>query len=78
MITTDTRSSTEVTEVRVHIKNINLIMKNHIFDGTDPMRIFEFLARFLNLHVEHVSGTGIYSLAEFPRRSSRNSIPPKP
>lgn len=38
----------ETTEVRVHIKNLKLKMKNHSFDGTDQIRIFYFFTRFFN------------------------------
>lgn len=48
MTTTDTRPSKATADVRVHIKNINLNLKNHTFDGTEPIRVFYFLARFVN------------------------------
>lgn len=48
MISTETRSSRVTTGVCVHIKNLNLALKNHKFDGTDPIRVFDFLARFVN------------------------------
>ena len=47
-LTTDQRSSRDTAEVRVHIKNLNLTMKSHIFDGNDPIKIFDFLTRFVN------------------------------
>lgn len=44
----DSHSSMETTEIRVHIKNLNLKMKNHVFDRFDPIRIFDFLTSFVN------------------------------
>lgn len=44
----DPRSSVETAEIRLHIKNLNLKMKNHIFDWVEPIRIFDFLTRFVN------------------------------
>jgi len=48
MVTTDTRTSRSTAEVRVHVKNLNLTMKKHTFDGSDPIKIFDFLTRFVN------------------------------
>lgn len=48
MITTGTRSSRATAEVCVHIKNLNLTMRKHTFDGTYPIKIFNFLTRFVN------------------------------
>ena len=45
---TDSRSSRSTAEVRIHIKNLSLVLEKHIFDGTDPIRIFDFLSRFVN------------------------------
>ena len=44
----DTRTSSETTVVRLHIKNLTLTLEKHVFDGIDPIRIFEFLSRFVN------------------------------
>lgn len=44
----DKRSSVETTKIRVYIKNLNLSMKKHTFNGVHIMRIFESLNRFLN------------------------------
>ena len=38
----------ETSEVRVHLRNIALTMKQKTFDGSDPIKIFGFLSRFLN------------------------------
>lgn len=48
MITSDTRSPKSTADIRVHIKKSSLILKNHTFDGTDPVRVFNFLARFVS------------------------------
>lgn len=48
MVTNHTKSSKATAEARVHIKNLNLRMKNHTFDGTDLIRIFNFVDRFFN------------------------------
>lgn len=44
----DTRSSVETTEIRVHIKHLNLTMKNYVFDAVATIRRFDFLNRFVN------------------------------
>lgn len=46
--TTDTRSALETTKVRLHLNNLTLTMKNHTFDGNDPIDIFDFLIHFVN------------------------------
>lgn len=46
--TVDKRSSTETTERRIYIKNLNITLKNHTFTGNNPIRILEFLTRFVN------------------------------
>ena len=48
MVTTETRSSRATAEVRTHIKNLSLTMNQHTFDGSDPIKIFDFLTRFVN------------------------------
>lgn len=48
MIRNDTRSLKATEEIRVHIKNLNLMVKNHSFDGTDQIRILGVLTRFVN------------------------------
>lgn len=48
MITKDRRSSRDTADVRVHIKNLNLTMKNHVLNGNDPIKIFDSLTRFIN------------------------------
>lgn len=35
-LTMDTCSSVETTEIPVHIKILNLTMKNYVFDGVEP------------------------------------------
>lgn len=47
MITTNTRSSKVTAKVRVQLKNLSLTFKNQTFDGTDPISILDFLARFV-------------------------------
>lgn len=47
MIPTDTHSSRATAEVRVHIKIVNLTIKNHTFDGKDLIRVLDFLDRFV-------------------------------
>lgn len=41
------RSSLEAKKIRFHGRNLTLTMKNHIFDGVDPIHIFAFLTRFV-------------------------------
>lgn len=48
MINYDTRSSKATAEVTMHIESLNQTMKNHTFDGTDPIRIFDYLTSFVN------------------------------
>lgn len=48
LITSDTMSSRETADVRVHIKNRNITVKNHKFDDTDLIRDYDSLVRFLN------------------------------
>lgn len=48
MIRTDSRSSRDTAAVSFHMKILNLKMINHVFDGNDTVKIFEFLTRFLN------------------------------
>lgn len=49
-------SSLEETDIWVPIKNLNLIMENHIFDKGDPSIIFAFLTHFLNkAHILNMS-----------------------
>lgn len=48
MITKHNWTSREAAEVRVHITNFNLTMKNHLFNGKDPIKIFDFLTHFVN------------------------------
>lgn len=48
MIKTNMRSSKATAKVMVHVKKLSLTLKNHIFDGTDPIRAFDFLARFVD------------------------------
>lgn len=47
-LTADTRPSVKTSEIRVHIKNINITMKSHVFDRVDPIRIFNFLTLFVS------------------------------
>lgn len=35
-------------KVRLHIKNLNLILNDHTFDSTDGIHALDFLAIFLN------------------------------
>lgn len=44
----DTRSWSETTEIRTHIKNLKLTMGKHTFHGVDSIRVFEFFNRFVN------------------------------
>lgn len=48
IITTNTRSSRATAKVRVYSKNLSLTHKKYILDGTDPIRIFDFLAGFVD------------------------------
>ena len=48
MVTSEMRSSQATTEVRTHIKNLSLTMNHNAFDGSDPIKLFEFLIRFVN------------------------------
>lgn len=48
MITTDIRSSRDTAEVRVHIKKHNPTMGKNAFDGTDLIKIFDFLTLLAN------------------------------
>lgn len=48
MFTTESLSSRETADVRVHINNLNLTLKNHMFDGNDPFNIFYFLTLFVS------------------------------
>lgn len=43
-----TRSPTKTTEMRSHIKNLTLTMKNQMFFATDPIRLLEFLTPVVN------------------------------
>lgn len=44
----DTSSSVETMEIPVQIKELNLTMRNQIFDGVNPTGRFAFLTRFVN------------------------------
>lgn len=46
--TMGTRSSLEAIDITVHIKILDLTVENHVFDGVDPIRLFDFLTRFVN------------------------------
>ena len=48
IVTTGIRFYLAKAEVRTHIKNLNLTVKEHNFDGSDPMEIFDFLTRYVN------------------------------
>lgn len=48
MITTDARSSRDTTEVFVHLKNVNVKLRNHVFNGNYRTNIIAFLPRFVN------------------------------
>lgn len=43
----ESRSSRDIAEVRAHIKNKNLTLKNHVLYGNDPIKLFHFLTRFV-------------------------------
>lgn len=47
MVTTETLLLRSTAEVRVHIKNMNLTMGKRSFDGTDPIKILNFLVCFV-------------------------------
>lgn len=49
MIVTDSWSSRDSAEVLVHNKNFSLTIKRHVFDRDDPIKIFHFLTRFMNV-----------------------------
>lgn len=48
MITIAMSSSNTIIEVRVHIKNMSQILKNHVPDGANQISVFAFLDSFLN------------------------------
>lgn len=48
MITTYMRSSRDTAKVRVHIRNLNLMMKKQPFYGIDQIKIFDFRTHFVN------------------------------
>lgn len=48
MTTTYSRSSRDTAEVFVHIKKVNLTFKDNVLDGNDPIKIFNFLIRFVH------------------------------
>ena len=39
------RSAESTIALRKHIKSLDITMKNYAFDGSDPIRVFEFLTR---------------------------------
>lgn len=47
-ITTERRWLWDTAEFRVHIKNLDITLKNHLFNGNDPINIFDLLTRFVN------------------------------
>lgn len=49
MITTGARSSRDTAGVRVYVKNLNLTLKNHVCNGNDQIKIFDFLTLFLDV-----------------------------
>lgn len=42
------RSSVKTNEIRIHIMNLTLTMKNNVLDGFNLISIFDFLNRFVN------------------------------
>ena len=42
------RTVSKTSEVRVHLRNLALTMKQLTFDGSDPIKIFGFLSCFVN------------------------------
>lgn len=38
-----TRTSLETTEVRIHIKNMTITMKKHMFSGSHPIHILHYV-----------------------------------
>lgn len=34
--------------MRVHLKKLILTMSKHVFGGSDPIKVFNFLTRFIN------------------------------
>lgn len=62
----DMRPSVETTEIRAHIKNLNRTMKNHIFDGVDPIRVFKFIHLFRQRsgYTKYVRSTSLCGPAE--------------
>lgn len=77
MITNDMPSSKATAEVRVHINNLNLTLKIHSLDGTDPLRVFDLLVRLVNkadiLNMSEVQAFISYQHS-WPNQQKRNSI----
>lgn len=48
MIETDQLSSRDTVEDRIHIKNLNLTLNNHVLDEKDSIKIFDFIIRFVD------------------------------
>lgn len=48
IIDTERRSSEDITEVRVHINNFSLTVKNDVLGGNGPIKIFDILTRFVD------------------------------
>lgn len=44
----ESSSSRGSSKVEVHIKNLNIILKNQVFDGNYPITIFDFFTCFVN------------------------------
>lgn len=47
-IKTESWLSRETAEVQVHIKNLKVTLKNHVCNRKEPMKLFDFLNRFVN------------------------------
>lgn len=40
-------SAAEMIKVRTHIKRLDIMLKEHNFDGTDPIMVFQFLIHII-------------------------------
>lgn len=48
MIMRESHSSRETENFRVQIKKLNVTLKNNVFDGNEPIKMFDFLPCFIN------------------------------
>lgn len=65
MITANTRPSRDTVVVFVYIKNLNLKLKNIVFKRNDPIKIFDFLTRFVN-ETDRLNISEVHSFIALP------------